>query len=184
MEDSDGIITADMIRKLPDHDVNIMYVSNYPEYMQQSFDVRAAQFLLKPVKYELLEAKLDKLFEYMNEEKIEKICFENAKDIYILNIPDILFIKTEKILGSNSDLRIVTAREDIIIKCKLKSIESQYGKDFIMPNRSVLVNINHIIKMLRNKIELDNGEIITISRKRATEIKPVVIEKLRRDMKK
>ena len=119
-----------------------------------------------------------------NEEKIEKICFENAKDIYILNIPDILFIKTEKILGSNSDLRIVTAREDIIIKGKLKSIESQYGKDFSMPNRSVLVNINHIIKMLRNKIELDNGEIITISRKRATEIKPVVIEKLRRDMKK
>ena len=38
--------------------------------------------------------------------------------------------------------------------------------------------------MLRNKIELDNGEIITISRKRATEIKPIVIEKLRRDMKK
>ena len=33
-------------------------------------------------------------------------------------------------------------------------------------------------------IELDNGEIITISKKRATEIKPVVIEKLRRDMKK
>lgn len=184
MGDSDGIITADMIRKLPDHDVNIMYVSNYPEYMQQSFDVRAAQFLLKPVRYELLEAKIDKLFEYMNEEKIEKICFQNAKDIYILNIPDILFIKTEKILGSNSDLRIVTAREDIIIKGKLKSVESQYGKDFIMPNRSVLVNINHIIKMLRNKIELDNGEIITISRKRATEIKPIVIEKLRRDMKK
>lgn len=184
MGDSDGIITADMIRKLPDHDVNIMYVSNYPEYMQQSFDVRAAQFLLKPVRYELLESKLDKLFEYMNEEKTEKICFENAMDIYILNIPDILFIKTEKILGSNSDLRIVTAREDIIIKGKLKSIESQYGKDFIMPNRSVLVNINHIIKMLRNRIELDNGEIITISRKRATEIKPVVIEKLRRDMKK
>ena len=184
MGDSDGIITADRIRKIPDHDVNIMYVSNYPEYMQQSFDVRAAQFLLKPVRYELLESKLDKLFEYMNEEKTEKICFENALDIYILNIPDILFIKTEKILGSNSDLRIVTAREDIIIKGKLKSIESQYGKDFIMPNRSVLVNINHIIKMLRNKIELDNGEIITISRKRATEIKPVVIEKLRRDMKK
>ena len=64
----DGIEIGDRIRKIPDHDVTIIYVTNYPEYMHHSFDVRAAQFFSKPVKYEIFEIKMNKIFEYMRAE--------------------------------------------------------------------------------------------------------------------
>ena len=44
MGKKDGLYIANKIRKTPDKDVVIIYVSAYPRYMQASFDVKAAQF--------------------------------------------------------------------------------------------------------------------------------------------
>ena len=54
---NDGIEVADRIRRIPDHDVTIMFVTNYSEYMQQSFDVRAAQFFLNPLNMKYLKKR-------------------------------------------------------------------------------------------------------------------------------
>ena len=184
MNTNDGIITADRIRRIPDHDVTIIYVSNYPEYMQQSFDVRAAQFFSKPLNYELFESKLDKLFEYINEEKEVKISFQKGSDKYIVNISDILLIETESIIGSNSNLIVKTLSETFKIKGRLKYYQDNYKKYFISPNRSCIVNIGCVSKIIRNEIELENGMKVHISRNRITEVKQRFAEQIRRDMKR
>ena len=47
-----GLQLAERIRLLPDRNVAIVFMSNYPEYMKDSFDVHAFQYLTKPVVYE------------------------------------------------------------------------------------------------------------------------------------
>ena len=47
-----GLALAQRIRNLPDNQVKIIFVSNYPEYMQESFDVQAFNYLKKPLSYE------------------------------------------------------------------------------------------------------------------------------------
>lgn len=50
-----------------------MFVTNYPEYMQQSFDVRAAQFFSKPLKYEIFKEKMNKILDYMSCEEDKRV---------------------------------------------------------------------------------------------------------------
>lgn len=41
--------TAQLIREFPDRNVLIVFITSYPEYMQDSFDVQAFQYLTKPI---------------------------------------------------------------------------------------------------------------------------------------
>ena len=62
-----GLETAEKIRRLPDRNVLIAFITSYPEYMQDSFDVQASQYFTKPVSYELFEQKLEKMLAYIGE---------------------------------------------------------------------------------------------------------------------
>lgn len=67
MPGRNGIETAEEIRKIPDRNVIIAFITSYPEYMQDSFDVQASQYLTKPISYELFEQKLEKMLAYIGE---------------------------------------------------------------------------------------------------------------------
>ena len=49
MPDESGIDVADRIKRNVDHDAKVVFVSNYPEYMQDSFKVHPYHFLQKQV---------------------------------------------------------------------------------------------------------------------------------------
>ena len=48
MPEPNGIAAAQRIRNLPDRDVRIVFVSSYPQYMKESFNVQTFQYLTKP----------------------------------------------------------------------------------------------------------------------------------------
>lgn len=64
--DIKGLDVAAAIRELPDRNVSIAFVTSYPEYMQDSFDVQASQYIIKPVVYEQLAKKLDIILKCIN----------------------------------------------------------------------------------------------------------------------
>lgn len=66
MPELSGLDVAKRIRKLPDRDVKIVFVSNYPEYMQNSFDVQAFQYLSKPLSYEKFNMVMNNIIEDFN----------------------------------------------------------------------------------------------------------------------
>ncbi len=45
MPEPNGIAAAQRIRSLPDRDVRIVFVSSYPQYMKDSFNVQTFQYL-------------------------------------------------------------------------------------------------------------------------------------------
>lgn len=172
MPDTNGIQVAEKIRSLPDRNVLIVFITSFPEYMQDSFDVQASQYLTKPLSYELFEEKLKKLIEYFNElqTNIAVVSLKDGK--ILLHLEDIVCIETVKSLTTKSDLLVTTVDDEIQIKGKLtdmeKILKDQY---FISVHRSVLVNMKYIKRFNSNIVELSNGKTVEASRRKMAEIK-------------
>ncbi len=120
---TDGILTAGRIRRIPDHEVIIMYVSRYPQYMQASFDVRAAQYISKPMSYDVFEEKIINALRYHEEEKEQYILFTYENMKYQIKDKDIILIESTK--KGNRILRVTTKQGEFDAKGTL----SDYGKN-------------------------------------------------------
>lgn len=165
----DGIYVADQIRHIPDHDVNIMYVSNFPQYMQASFGVRAAQYLTKPLNYETFSNKINELINYIAEDKEKIVDIYYEGEHYYVGEASIIMIESR-----GAKLQITTENDCFNIRGKISDYQSICEKYMIMPNRSILVNTRYIYKISGNAIELKNGHKIIISRRKIAMIKEAV----------
>ncbi|MCD8118021.1 MAG: LytTR family DNA-binding domain-containing protein [Lachnospiraceae bacterium] len=81
---------------------------------------------------------------------------------------DILYIENEK-RGGKIKVREASKKaydaEKILVSRKLPVLEEELAPHgFAMPNKSFLVNLYHVDVVRKNEIELDNGEVIGISR--------------------
>ena len=177
---NDGMEIADRIRRIPDHDVVIMFVTNYPEYMKQSFDVRAAQFFSKPLKYEVFKEKIDKILDYMSYEEDKRVVINQNYNKIIISLSDICTIESVKSIRSNSDILITTMSGELYVKGKLKEFNSKYENILFFAHRSILVNIINIYKWMGNKIEMRNGRNVNISRSNMPILKEAFAENVLR----
>ena len=66
MPEISGITLAEHIRTLPDYNVFIIFVSSYPEYMKDSFNVQAFQYLTKPISKEIFFQEINRIIDYIN----------------------------------------------------------------------------------------------------------------------
>ncbi len=169
MDKMDGIYVAERIRHIPDHDVIIMYVSNYPQYMQASFGVRAAQYLTKPLTYEIFEKKINEIFDYLKEEIERVFDFIYEGEHYLVKESEIISIESD-----GAKLDVYTIRDHIKPRGRLKDYINKCQKYMISPNRSMLINTKYISKFNGNNIVLTDKRIIPISRMRAPEIRAII----------
>lgn len=156
-----------------------MFVTNYPEYMQQSFDVRAAQFFSKPLKYEIFKEKMNKILDYMSCEEDKRVIVNQITKNNYFDIRH-LYNRERKSIRSNSDILITTMSGELYVKGKLKEFNSKYENMLLFAHRSILVNIINIHKWMGNKIEMRNGRNVNISRSNMPILKEAFAENVLR----
>lgn len=140
MPDIKGLDVATAIRELPDRNVSIAFVTSYPEYMQDSFDVQTSQYIIKPVVYEQLAKKLDIILKCINASytNIKVISEKNGERVLYLD--DVICIETEK----SSKLLVTTISETFLITAKLSDLAKELSdKDFISVHRTCLANMKY-----------------------------------------
>lgn len=168
MPGRNGIETAEEIRRIPDRNVLIAFITSYPEYMQDSFDVQASQYFTKPVSYELFEQKLEKMLDYINGLETNITVLSQKSGETILYLDDIICIEANR----NSNLIITTQNEEIVIKGKINNYEKELAnKYFISIHRSCLANMKYIRKFNADSLEFSTGKIVPVSRRKLSEIK-------------
>ena len=160
MPDIKGLDVAVAIRELPDRNVSIAFVTSYPEYMQDSFDVQTSQYIIKPVVYEQMAKKLDisKIDNLLNDHSTGKGLGENFP--VADRVENKTLISTKSIdLGSKTYLdpeklskRIETCIEQLEgfeDKCpKVKKDGLKWGKDPITKKDRVLKVTDYTSKQL------------------------------------
>lgn len=179
MNNLDGLATAEHIRRLPDHNVVIMFVSNYPEYMQASFNVRAAQYMTKPLLYETYESKINQILEYFREEKDRIIEFTiNMKDSLFVNEQELISIRSMSKIGKSREIEVESTKSRFVAKGTLKFYLEEYGDFLVCPNRSILINSRYVHKFEGKELILKSGERVEISRNHISEIKDEIRKKI------
>ena len=119
---------------------------------------------MKPVDRDKLFSVLDRAA--ANLEKAERrlrVTFERRTDY--VPLPKILYIEAQK-----QYVRIVTEGEEYRMKASLAETAAQLDEFFFSCQRSFIVNLRHVARILPDRVVLKNGAEVPISRGMAEKI--------------
>lgn len=164
MSGESGIDVADRIKRTVDHEVKVVFVSNYPEYMQDSFKVHPYHFLQKQVTEAVVQKLMDDVLFDMEYNKTLISIIDGYENEYIININDIYYLET--VDAKNKELAFHLKDKTIHAKGILSTwSHSLQEHAFYVCSRTLLVNLTHIHFFNGLDVILDNGEKISVSKK-------------------
>lgn len=158
----------------------LVYLTSYSEYAAESYLVEAYQYILKQDMEDRIPGIVNYLIKRIRKEtktyiwigpetKNQKICCE---DIIYINKP-----KSEKYL------RIHTIKGEYKERAAIKEIMERLNKEeFILVDRSNIINMRHIVRADNDVIYLENDVKVLVSRARFTNVREQICNYLRGKM--
>lgn len=169
MDEKSGLDLAKEIRQNYHSDCLILFLTNYPKYMQNSFDVRAFQYMIKPVQFDEFERKFNAARKYLEKDDKNRVVLKIDEDNVVFFTNEIYYIEKEK---SSKQFLVYLQDKCVVAKGVLSAIENQLlEQHFMRTHRSYLVNMKHIRRIQKNDLVLSNGNLVPISRRKEKELK-------------
>ena len=184
--------------------VQMVFITGFPDFMAEGYEVSALHYLMKPVNEEKLYRVLDKAVS--NLEKAEKrLCVTFERQTVFVPLQQILYIEAQKqyvqiycvqrnadgaagiqrsgmAASTGQDNRVPgsvqqESLDEIIYRMKesLGNVEKQVDEYFFKCHRSFLVNLRHVSQIKSNCVVLKNGVEVPISRGMAEQIGKEII---------
>ena len=152
-----GMQVAEMLR-LKGFQNEIIFTTNYSDFSLKGYDVGALRYLLKPIQYEDIASCMEyfennSYFYYSYKGGISKILYNEI--LYFESIGHYIRIKTNRPLDE-----VITFRHRITDLTNKK-----LPKRFVQCHRSYIVNLVNSVRVVDQKIELEDGSVITIGKK-------------------
>jgi two-component system response regulator AlgR len=156
MPGMDGLEAAQQL-SLQDNPPAIIFTTAFADHALEAFESHAVDYLLKPVKLERLQAALEScgqlnraqllnsLDEVINDEEREHICARVRGNLVLIALRDIYYFRAEQ--------KYVTVRHaggEVLIEEPLKSLESEFARDFHRVHRNALVRLDKVAGMKNN----------------------------------
>lgn len=165
MPEMNGIELADTIRHLPDRNVQIVFVSSYPEYMKDSFNVRAFQYLTKPLEQKVFDKEMNRIIAEIKEQSSTKIILKTDEEDIVVGIDEILYLKTVDSKAKKVDF--VLSDQIVHSQGTIREYEKQLNSlGFIVPSQGYLIQLQHLRYIRKNELILCNNDIIPLSRRK------------------
>lgn len=158
-----GVELAKTVRAENDA-VQMVFITGFPDFIAEGYEVSALHYLMKPVDRDKLFSVLDRAA--ANLEKAERrlrVTFERRTDY--VPFSKILYLEAQK-----QYVRIVTEREEYRMKASLAETAAQLDEYFFPCQRSFIVNLRHVARILPDRVVLKNGAEVPISRGMAEKI--------------
>lgn len=169
MDEKSGLDLAKEIRQNYHSDCLILFLTNYPKYMKNSFDVRAFQYMIKPVQFDEFERKFNAARKYLEKDDKNRVVLKIDEDNVVFFTNEIYYIEKEK---SSKQFLVYLEDKCVVAKGVLSAIENQLlEQHFMRTHRSYLVNMKHIRRIQKNDLVLSNGNLVPISRRKEKELK-------------
>ena len=161
MKSMSGVELAREIRK--DNDtVQIVFITGFPDFVYEGYEVSALHYLMKPVSFEKLSQVLERAEKMLN--KSEKSLFFTV-DGENVRVPAGDVISVEAFAHFCT---VTTKHSQIEVKNGITAIEKMLvemaGEEFIRCHRSYIVGVKFIKSISKTEITLDNGSKIPVSR--------------------
>lgn len=157
MGDMDGVSLAKRLRK-DNEKIQIIFVTGFPDFMAEGYEVSALHYLLKPVEAEKLAGTLDRAVS--NLKKADRsVVFSVNGEAFRVDAGEILYVE-----ALAHFCRINTTKGAFEVRQNFSELEKKLGEGFIRTHRSYLVRISGIRRIAKSDITLDSGEKVPLSR--------------------
>lgn len=162
----------EFIKKHPDKQRFIVYVSSHSEAMADTFDTNVLGFVTKDRIEEALVEKVNQVEQRIHQ--LEKIALSLPYETRYVYRDDILYFQIENgvfaLLKDGTKLSLVNET--------LKEIEAQLSDSFVRVNNNVLINFSKVdyLDVKNHKIILLEGTIISVSVRRWKKVKEHYIQ--------
>lgn len=166
-----GIEIAHQIRKI-DKCSYIIYTTAHIEYSLDGYKTKTFDFLTKPIKDDDLKRCCDNLFEDYNKNKTNDKSYywlKSGSKIHKIDINEIVYFNKYR-----NTIEVTTKKETLKGYDTLKNVKDIVETfNFVMPNKSMLINIDFIqfIDLKKNYINMINDLSIPITRHYKQDIK-------------
>jgi two-component system, LytTR family, response regulator len=176
----------EMLNKISQKKFNLIFTTAYNHYAIKAIKYSALDYLLKPIDIEELKSAIIKIKENdtkdINQQMNilsqnldnkkwyeQKFAVSTLEGITIYNIADLIYLESNRnytYLYFKDKLKVLTSKT-------LKEYEDMLPSDvFYRPHHSFLINLNFVRKFIKGEggqIELSNGALIDISRRKKEE---------------
>lgn len=164
----DGVQLAKKLRQT-NQAVQIVFITGFPDFMAEGYEVSALHYLMKPVSKEKLFEVLDKAARNLDkQEKRLLITFDRQTEFVPLS--KITYIEAQK-----QYVVVHTEDREYRMKASLTETEKELDEYFFRCQRSFNVNLRHVLRINGDTVELKNGTLVPISRGMAQKIGKEII---------
>ena len=150
-------------------DTEIIFLTSSPEYAVDSYEVKAQNYLLKPVTEEKFFASIDSILAELDEKDTASfIIYTTEKQYSRIRVSSLVYgeVTHRTITLHLADQTIISA---VMTFTEFQDILKAYP-DFIYPHRSYAVNMHYIQYVTKSDIILTDGQKIPLSRNNYTKI--------------
>lgn len=150
-------------------DTEIIFLTSSPEYAVDSYEVKAQNYLLKPVTEEKFFASIDSILDELDEKDTASfIIYTTEKQYSRIRVSSLVYgeVTHRTITLHLADQTTISA---VMTFTEFQDILKAYP-DFIYPHRSYAVNMNYIQYVTKSDIILTDGQKIPLSRNNYTKI--------------
>lgn len=179
----------EMLRQLQLKSFHLIFTTAYDQYAIKAIRFAAFDYLLKPVDIEELKAAVEKIIQigqpvnnggrletltYNLQTALNKIVISTLEGLLFFDIGDIVHIEAQ----SNYTVFSFTNRPRLTVSKTLKEFEDLLpSEQFFRTHHSHIVNLHFIKRYIKGdggQIELKNGELVDVSRKKKEEFLKLV----------
>lgn len=144
-------------------DTEIIFLTSSPEYAVDSYEVKAQNYLLKPITEEKFFASIDSILAELDEKDTASfIIYTTEKQYSRIRVSSLVYgeVTHRTITLHLADQTMISA---VMTFTEFQDILKAYP-DFIYPHRSYAVNMHYIQYVTKSDIILTDGQKIPLSR--------------------
>ena len=171
-----GKVGFDLLDTLPAEGIPAIFITAHPDHALRAFEVRAVDYLLKPVDPRRLKESLKRVSQPTEERPFsseEKVLFRDGVKNVLLRVGDIQVLE-----ASDAYTRLLLGDgRGVTVNGTLKSVRERLnGNLFFLASRSHAVNLDHIVNVEDADggfmiLTMANGVKIELSRRQSAEFR-------------
>ena len=156
MKFMDGMETANIIRK-HDSNVNIVFITNAPQYAISGYEVGALEYVLKPINFFALSQTLDRALKRLKNKEHKFFILSGTGYTYRIDLYNLVYVEVK---GHDLLFHLKDRQVPIQIRASLKKIEKQLdNRMFFKCSQGFLVNLEYVDEIRDGTAIVDGVEI-------------------------